>query len=196
MIRSLVVILALLSSTGVGVCAANEGAVPVQAAGSTSAPLLTLIGETRDLDQVAVEGAWHLGRGRVSVFAGLGYLPRDDEDPRLRLAGIRLFEGGVRLHTGWFRRRGYVELGWGPLARTVRLVPNEDPKQSLLYGPSLLLGYQHIAKSHLTFLAAAGYCYKWSSENGGAVHNPDFRIGLGYTWRARTRASPGSASTR
>ncbi len=184
-IRPLVVILALLSGTGVGVCAANEAAVPTPAADAGPAPLLTLIGETRDLDQVAVEGAWHLGRGRVSVFAGLGYMPRDDEDPRMRLAGIRLFEGGVRVHTGWFRRRGYVELGWGPLMRAVRSVANARREQYLVYGPSLLLGYQHVARSHLTFLAAAGYGYTWSSENGGAVHNPEFRIGLGYTWHSR-----------
>jgi hypothetical protein len=193
--RSLVVILALLGPAGAGVCAADEEAAPVRAAGSTSVPLLSLLGETRDLDQIAVEGAWHLPRGRLSVFAGLGYLPRDDEDPRLRLPGIRLFEGGMRVHTGWFRRRGYVELGWGPLARAVRTGP-QGLQQYLVYGPSLLLGYQQIAKSHLTFLAAAGYCYTWSSENGGAVHNPEFRIGLGYTWRSRARALPGSASTR
>jgi len=190
------VILALLTGTGAGVCAANEGTDPVRAAGPTSAPLLTLIGETRDLDQVAVEGAWHLGRGRVSVFAGLGYLPRDDEDPRVRLAGIRLFTGGVRVHTGWFRRRGYVELGWGPLMRAVRSVPTDGLQQYLVYGPSLLLGYQQVVKSHLTFLAAAGYGYTWSSENGGAVHNPEFRIGLGYTWHSRAGTLPRSASTR
>lgn len=196
MIRQLLLTLALLSGTGAAVCAANEEAARVPAADSTSAPLLTLIGETRDLDQVAVEGAWHLGRGRVSVFAGLGYLPQDDEDPRMRLPGIRLFEGGVRVHTRWFRRRGYVELGWGPLARNYRLVPNEAPQQSLTYGPSLSLGYQYIAKSHLTFLASAGYGCTWSSESDGVIHNPEFRIGLGYTWHSRTRALPGSPSPR
>lgn len=181
------VTLALLGGAGIGLCAADDVPAPGLAGDATSAPLLTLIGETRDFDQLAVEGAWRLGRGRLSLFAGIGYLPRDAEDERL--PGMTLFTGGGRLHTSWFRRRGYVELSWGPLARGLRSGPGNRPEQFLAYGPSLLLGHQHVAKTGLTFLAAAGYGYTRSSDLDGAVHNPELRLGLGYTWRSRSSGS-------
>jgi hypothetical protein len=184
--HSIVVTLALLGGTEIGMCAADDVPAPTRAVGSTSAPLLTLIAETRDFDQLAVEGAWHLGRGRFSLFAGIGYLPRDAQDERL--PGIALFTGGARLHTRWFRRRGYAELGWGPLARALRISPGHPPEQFLANGPSVLLGYQRVARTGLTFLAAAGYGYARSSDLDGAVHNPELRLGLGYTWRSRSAA--------
>jgi hypothetical protein len=157
---------------------------PEPAAGS--AHLVSVIAETRDFDQLAVEGAWRPGGGRLSLFGCVGYLPQDGEDERLR--GIAVFSGGARVHTSGLGRRGYVELSWGPLERALRASPVQRPEQFLVYGPSLLLGYQSVAASGLTFLAAAGYGYTRSSELGRAVHNPELRLGVGYTW-GRARAA-------
>ena len=61
----------------------------------------------------------------------------------------------------------------------------------MIYGPNLLLGYQHVAKSGLTFLAAAGAGYARSAKLDRDLRSVELRIGVGYTWRSQaTRKAP------
>jgi len=157
-----------------------------------AAPAVTVIGQTRDFDQLAVEGEYHLGR--FSVFADVGWMPPSDSESA-RLQGIALFAGGGRVFTSGLRSRGFLELSYGPQGRALKEEPSGRADQFLVYGPNMLLGYQRIASSGLTFLAAAGWGFGRSSNPDLSFNSAQLRLGLGFTWRSQGGRSRASTAT-
>jgi len=171
MAHALLVTLATLLGAGAGGC--DDTA-------SASAPVATVLGGMKDLE-VGVQGEYYLGRGRFSVFVGAGYVLPDPDEEELPKGAV--LSAGGRAFTSGFRHRGLVEISYGALARGLEAQDDETVDPVMIYGPSLLLGYQHVAKSGLTLLAAGGVGYaRWAAVDR-SFWSFELRLGAGYTWR-------------
>ena len=156
---------------------AGEAGDPAAATTTPPAPVATLLGGMKDL-QTGMQGGYYLTQGRFSVFAGVGYVLPDPDDESLPKGTV--LTGGGRAFTSGLRHRGFVELSCGPLARVLDSV---DGDGRLLHGPSLMLGYQHVANSGLTLLAAGGVGHARCAEQDDSLWSFELRLGVGYTWR-------------
>jgi hypothetical protein len=115
------------------------------------------------------------------ILAGVGYVLPDPDKEELPKGAV--LTGGGRVFTRGFRHRGFVELSCGPLARGLEMQDDETVEPVMIYGPSLLLGYQHVAKSGLTLLAAGGVGYARWAEFDRSFWSFELRLGVGHTWR-------------
>ena len=184
------VTLALLAGSPSGLSAADERATHGE---GSPVPVATVLGGMKDFD-VGVQGEYYLGRGRFSLLAGVGYVLPDPDEDRLP-EGASLSAGG-RIFTSGLRNRGFLELSYGPLVRGFTLRQDQSVDPAMIYGPSLLLGYQRVAKSRLTLLAAGGVGYARWAEADETYVSFELRLGVGYTWPARGAGPRAAARAR
>jgi hypothetical protein len=121
------------------------------------------------------QGEHYLGDERVSVFVGLGYTPRFDQND---VRGLT-FAGGLRGFTRGDKHRAFLE---GSLSQLIVESGALGPSRRL-YGPGLQAGYQFVARGGFTVMASVGLGYA-----PGVARRVDGWAGLlglaaGYTWR-------------
>jgi hypothetical protein len=121
------------------------------------------------------QGERYLGDERVSLFVGLGYTPRFDQNNSHGLT----FAGGLRGFTRGDKHRAFLE---GSLSQ---LFVESGPlgADRRLYGPGLQAGYQFVARGGFTFMASlgAGYAPGVSRRDDGWAAL--LGLAAGYTWR-------------
>jgi hypothetical protein len=127
---------------------------------------------------LGVQGERYLHRERLSLFAGIGYLPEGESGDTSGVA----FAGGLRVFTTKPRHRAFLEGSVSLVA--IRLACFEQCER--YYGPGVQVGYQFVSRRGLTVLASIGGGYAPGAPDGGEVAGL-FGLGVGYTWR---RASP------
>ena len=98
-----------------------------------------------------VEG--YVAEGRVSAFAGLGYMPNLLNDEGSGIAGAV----GVRAFTGGSRHRGLLEISLTALSNTVSSTFGGDVlEKDRHYGPGIAVGYQFVGDGGFTAMLSGG----------------------------------------
>lgn len=192
MVHAHLMTLALLMGAATLLSAAEDRAVHEEEAANASAPVATLLGGMKDFE-LGVQGEYYLRRGRFSVFAGVGYVVPDPDVAGQPTGAV--LAGGGRVFTAGFRHRGFAELSYGALLRGFEMQDDKTIDPVMIYGPSLLTGYQYLAKSGPTFLAAGGVGYARWAKVDRSFWSFELRLGVGYTWRSR-KEGPQAASVR
>jgi hypothetical protein len=187
MMHAYLITLALLMGAATLLPAAEDRAAHEDETANASAPVATLLGGMKDFE-LGAQGEYYLCRGRFSVFAGVGYVVPDPDMDGLPTGAV--LTGGGRIFTSGSRHRGFVELSYGPLVRGFAMQDDRTLDPVMVYGPSLLTGYQHLAKRGLTFLAAGGVGYARRADVERSSWSFELRLGVGYTWRSRERGGP------
>ena len=121
------------------------------------------------------QGEHYLGDERVSLFVGLGYSPRFDQNDARGLT----FAGGLRGFTGGDKHRAFLEgsvsqlfVESGPLGSSRRL-----------YGPGVQAGYQFVAPGGFTLMASIGLGYAPGVSTPVDGWAGLLGLAAGYTWR-------------
>ena len=121
------------------------------------------------------QGEHYLGDERVSLFVGLGYTPRLDQNDARGLT----FAGGLRGFTRGDKHRAFLEgsvsqlfVESGPLGSSRRL-----------YGPGAQAGYQFVAGGGFTLMASLGLGYAPGVSRRGDGWAALLGLAAGYTWR-------------
>ena len=148
-------------------------------AASPVVPTATLtVGFGNTMGGFGLQGEYYLAKGRVSAFAGIGYMPHISEEPvPARVAGAV----GARLFTGGLVHRGFVEVSVAELGTEWISANGELVDYSRLYGPGIQVGYQHVARGGFTFMISAGVGYAPGSHGASTAWMGG--IGIGHTWR-------------
>lgn len=122
---------------------------------------------------------------RLSAFAGAGYLPGGELDPRGPAAAL-----GLRAFTAGDNHRAVLGLSVSQIKIEDILVRNSatgDLEQvgSHLYGPGLTAGYQYVADSGFTGLISAGLGVALGQDDSidDGPLTAMLNLGLGYTVR-------------
>lgn len=128
-----------------------------------------------------VEG--YLARGRVSGFAGAGYVPNVIGDGGDGFAGafwLRAFTSGTR-------HRGLLEVSYSVLSVSTSSTFGGDVlDESRNYGPGVAAGYRFTSDGGLTLTFSAGVGIdddELDLESEGTSAQPTLGIGVGYTVR-------------
>lgn len=156
-------------------------ATPLSSAGQGAPKATVLGGFGNALGWFGGQLEGYVARGRLSGFAGLGYMPNLLNDAGDGLAGAL----GVRAFTAGTRHRGLLEVSLTALSTSVSSTFGGgvlDVDRS--YGPGLAAGYQFVGEGGLTILltGGAGLDDQALDPEGSRVR-PTLGIGLGYTWR-------------
>jgi hypothetical protein len=122
-----------------------------------------------------VQGERYLLDERLSIFAGVGWVPSLGRGDR-RGPG---FAAGVRSFTSGARHRLFVEGSASPVVRTTAGGVGGGP----YYGPGLQGGYQFVSPSGFTLMLSIGAGYALGVPRGGDPWARVAGVGLGYTWR-------------
>jgi hypothetical protein len=164
------------------VLAAPARAVAQAGSPEIAEPLVTVTaGLGNAMGWLGIQGERYLNHGLLSVFGGLGYMPKVDAyDPE----GITL-AAGIRGYTAGLRHRGFAEAS---ACQVATLSDPEEPRR--FYGPCGQLGYQYAARGGFTFLLSAGVGYALGAQ--GYQHRTQalLGLGLGYTWRRGIMRAP------
>jgi hypothetical protein len=123
----------------------------------------------------------YVAQGRLSGFAGLGYMPNllaNEGDGVAGAVGIRAFTGGSR-------HRGLSELSLSALSNDVSSTfGGEVLEKDISYGPGVAVGYQFIGDGGFTIMLTGGVGLDDDEfDPEGSKLQPTLGIGLGYTWR-------------
>jgi hypothetical protein len=126
-----------------------------------------------------VEG--YVAQGRVSGFAGLGFMPNLLNDEGDGIAGAV----GIRGFTRGRRHRGLLEISLSALSNTVSSTFGSDVvEKSRNYGPGVAVGYQFIGDTGLTILISGGVGLDDEGlDPEGSRLQPTVGIGVGYSVR-------------
>jgi hypothetical protein len=127
------------------------------------------------------QGERYLTDGRLSLFAGLGYVPASTEDDRLP-TGVA-WAVGVRAFTPSLKHRGFAEVSIVEVARSWRERVPGSVEQKHFYGPSVQVGYQRVSDGGFTFTLSAGVGFVLDSSFPDTVHLTT-GLGFGYSWRS------------
>ena len=122
-----------------------------------------------------LQGEKYVARSRVSVFAGLGYTPQEDEGDA---KGIT-FAAGARAFTPGIKHRGFLELSVSQLA--IEQFCFDACHRH--YGPGLQAGYQFVSRGGFTLFVSGGVGLLFDPPPGEDSVGGMAGIGLGYTWR-------------
>lgn len=165
---------ALLLAATLG-AAAPAGAQ--SAAREVREPLVTVTaGVGNAMGWLGAQAERYFSHGRLSAFAGLGYMPRVDAfDPE----GVTL-AAGVRGYTAGLKHRGFAEAS---LCQVGILSDPEHP--SRFYGPCGQLGYQFASRGGFTALLSVGMGYAVGAMAHLNRAQGLLGFGLGYTWRRK-----------
>lgn len=135
------------------------------------------LGLGNSMGWLGMQGERYFHAERLSVFAGIGYIPSTDADYD---SGVAL-AFGLRGYTPGRHHRGFLELSFSQLA--VAREPFEDD----LYGPGLQAGYQLATSGGFTIMASLGAGYAIDAPSGASRVDGTFGLGFGYTWRRQRR---------
>ena len=126
-----------------------------------------------------VEG--YVAQGRVSGFAGFGYMPNLVFDGGDGFAGAL----GLRAFTAGNRHRGLLEVSLSALSSTVTSTFGGDIlDEGRNYGPGIAAGYQFIGGGGFTMMLTGGVGLDDQElDPQGSNLQPTLGIGVGYTWR-------------
>jgi hypothetical protein len=125
----------------------------------------------------------YVAGSRVSLFGALGYVPWPGGSSLAAAGGARVFTGGRR-------HRGFAEVSVSPgrVETTARAGGTTDAQ--VVYGPGLILGYQFVGSSGVTFVVSAGVAYGLTGPLPHKVWVPN-TIAVGYTWRGKQLPAAG-----
>ena len=148
-----------------------------QTAGPVTTPRAVAVtaGVGNAMGILGVQGERYLPGDRLSVFGGVGYLPKGDPGDA---SGVAL-AGGMRAFTSGARHRGFVEVSVSHLAHDLACF--DDCHH--YYGPGVQGGYQFVARRGLTVMASLGVGYGPSIPDGEDNVGALIGVGFGYTWR-------------
>jgi hypothetical protein len=133
------------------------------------------------------QGERYFADERLSVFLGIGYTPRLDQDdptgPTLA-AGLRSFTSGDK-------HRAFLE------GAVSQVLVQTDPLSggNRLYGPGLQGGYQYVSHGGFTLMASLGVGYALAAPHGVDPWGAQLGVGFGYTWQ-RTPGVEGPVDRR
>jgi hypothetical protein len=122
-----------------------------------------------------VQGERYLLDERLSIFAGLGWMPslgRGDRHGPSFAAGVRSFTSGAK-------HRLFLEGSASPVVRETAGGAVGGP----YYGPGLQAGYQFVSPGGFTLMLSLGAGYALGVPRGGDPWARVAGLGLGYTWR-------------
>lgn len=123
----------------------------------------------------------YLANGRLSGFAGLGYMPNLLNEEGSGAAGAL----GVRAFTTGPRHRGLVEVSFSALSTSVHTTfPQGTTEVDRGYGPSIAVGYQFIGAEGITFMLTGGVGFGEADFDPEASRTrPTLGLGIGFSWR-------------
>ena len=144
------------------------------AAPQRSPPFVTVIaGLGNAMGWMGVQGERYVHNDRLSLFAGVGYLPEVDNDA----SGVAV-AGGLRAFTSGVTHRMFLEGSISQLAVETSCFDS----CSRYYGPGAQVGYQFVMRRGLTIMGSIGVGYAPGLPAGdGAAALAG--IGMGFTWR-------------
>ena len=134
-----------------------------------------------------VQGERYVLDERVSIYAGVGYTPREERGERPGPT----FAAGLRSFTGGIRHRLFLEASASQVVTTTEGVGGGGR----YYGPGLQAGYQYVARGGFTAMVSIGAGYALGVPR---THDLDpwakqLGIGVGYTWRRTEGAGRGGS---
>jgi len=153
--------------------------VPVTAQDAPRVSVLAGIGNAFGWIGGQVEA--YVAQGRVSGFAGLGFMPNVLNHEGDGIAGAV----GIRGFTPGNRHRGLLEISLSALSNTVSSTFGSDVvEKSRSYGPGVAIGYQFIANTGFTILVSGGVGLDDEGlDPEGSRLQPTAGIGIGYSVR-------------
>jgi hypothetical protein len=127
---------------------------------------------------VGAQAERYVTGGRMSVFGGIGYLPRVDPGDPTGVSGAV----GARLYTPGRRHRAFLEASVSELLSETLVAQGVVLRQSRRIGPGVQVGYQFVSRRGITGLLSVGAGVPVGAESGTrAVLMAG--LGVGYTWR-------------
>lgn len=154
---------------------------PVLVAAQDAPRASVLVGFGNALGWIGGQVEGYVADGRVSGFAGFGYMPNLASDVGDGFAGAL----GVRAFTAGNRHRGLLEVSLSVLSNTVSSTFGGDVlDESRNYGPGIAVGYQFIGNGGFTIMLTGGVGLDDEEfDPQGSKFQATLGIGLGYTWR-------------
>ena len=154
-------------------------ASPVWVAAQDAPKASVLAGFGNALGWIGGQVQGYVAQGRVSGFAGFGYMPNLVSDEGGGFAGAL----GIRAFTAGNRHRGLLEVSLSVLSGTVSSTFGSDIiDESRNYGPGIAAGYQFIGDGGFTIMLTGGVDDEEFDPEGSKLQ-PTAGIGVGYTWR-------------
>ena len=156
-------------------------ASPVWVAAQDAPKASVLAGFGNALGWIGGQVEGYAAQGRVSGFAGFGYMPNIVSDEGDGFAGAL----GIRAFTAGSRHRGLLEVSLSVLSNTVSSTFGGDVlDESRNYGPGIAVGYQFIGNGGFTIMLTGGVGLDDEEfDPQGSKFQATLGIGLGYTWR-------------
>jgi hypothetical protein len=152
---------------------------PSAASSDPGGPTVTVTaGAGNAMGVVGAQAERYLKGGRMSLFGGIGYLPRiDPGDP----TGVSA-AGGARLYTSGRRHRAFVEASVSEILSETLVAQGVVLRQSRRFGPGVQVGYQFVSRRGITGILSLGAGVPVGAESGARAALMA-GMGLGYTWR-------------
>jgi hypothetical protein len=122
-----------------------------------------------------VQGERYMLDERISIFAGVGWVPSLDPGGGDRPG----FAAGLRSFTSGPKHRFFAELSASPVVRATGGAADGRP----YYGPGLQGGYQFVSPGGFTLMASIGAGYALGLPRTGDPWAREAGLSLGYTWR-------------
>ena len=122
-----------------------------------------------------VQGERYLADERISIFAGIGWLPSfDPGDP-----DGPAFAAGIRSFTSGHKHRLFFEGSASPVVRSTAGAADGPA----YYGPGIQAGYQFVSPGGFTLMASIGAGYALGVPRTLDPWARTAGLSLGYTWR-------------
>ena len=156
-------------------------ASPVWVAAQSVPKVSVLAGVGNALGWIGGQVEGYVAQGRISGFAGFGYLPNLASDEGDGFAGAL----GLRAFTAGNRHRGLLEVSLSVLSTSVSSTFGGDIlDESQNYGPGIAAGYQFIGAGGFTIMLTGGVALDDQElDPQGSNLQPTVGIGVGYMWR-------------
>ena len=158
-------------------------ASPVWVAAQDAPKASVLAGFGNALGWIGGQVEGYAAQGRVSGFAGFGYMPELLSD---EVDGFVVGALGIRAFTSGNRHRGLLEVSLSALSTSVLSTfgGGEILDKRVNYGSGIAVGYQFIGDGGFTIMLTGGVGLDDQKlDPQGSKLQPTVGIGLGYTWR-------------
>ena len=162
-----------------GLSFAGDGA-PAPGAPTRQASLAVALGS--DVAGVGLSAEKYLAGGRLSVFAGAGYIFGSSDGRGATGAGAA---GGLRVYSGGQKHRVFGEASFSPVAVEVAPEGSGLRGETISYGPGVSVGYNLVTSGGFTLALSVGVGQAVTGSSDAHGTEPLSSIALGYTWVRR-----------